>query len=149
MKSMKVRVIFVSIFALSMLGGIQTSFGMSNYELEQEVKALKEKIEATGLPGGLSFSGAVQVEAGFENGYGDEKTGDITLATVELGLESEVSEWVRANVVLLWEEDNTPQVEVDEATITLGNAERSPLYLTAGKFAVPFGSYGTTMISDP
>lgn len=125
------------------------SQGMSNYELEQEIKALKEKIEGTGVPGGLSFSGAVEVEAGFANGYGDVNTSDITLATVELGLEAEVCDWAAANVVLLWEEDDTEQVEVDEGTITLGNTEKSPFYLTAGKFVVPFGNYETNMISDP
>ena len=150
MKLIKVLVIFVSIFTLSMLIGIQTSFsqGKSNYELEQEIKALKEKIEA-GAPGRLSFSGAVEVEAGFENGYGDENTSDITLATVEVGLEAKVCDWAVANVVLLWQEDDTPQVEVDEGTITLGNTEKTPIYLAAGKFVVPFGSYETNMISDP
>jgi len=150
MKLIKV-IIIVNIFTLSILTGIQTSFGqgMSNYDLEQEVKELREKIESSGLLEGVSFSGAVEVEAGFENGYEDENTSDITLATVELGLEAKISEWARANVVLLWEEDDTEQVEVDEGTITLGNAERSPLYLTAGKFVVPFGAYETNMISDP
>jgi hypothetical protein len=124
------------------------SQSMSSYELEQEIKALKEKVEA-GVPGGLSFSGAVVVEACFENGYGDENTSDITLATVEFGLEAGVSEWAVATVVFVWEEDDTEQVEVDEGTITLGNTEKTPFYLTAGKFVVPFGNYETNMISDP
>jgi len=150
MKSIKVLVV-VSIFSLSTLAGIQASFGqgMSNYELEQEVKELKEKIKSSGLLEGVSFSGVLEVEAGFENGYGDVNTSDITLATVELGLEAEVCDWAVANLVLLWEEDDTEQVEVDEGSITFGNAEKSPLYLTAGKFVVPFGTYETTMISDP
>ena len=129
----------------------QPSFsqGMSNYELEQEIKVLKEKIEDNGVLGSLSFSGAIAVEAGFENGYGDENTSDITLATVELGVEAKVCDWAVANAVFLWEEDDTPQVEVDEGTITLGNTEKTPFYLTAGKFVVPFGTYETNMISDP
>jgi hypothetical protein len=151
MKPVKVLLVFVSIFTLSMSVGTRPSFGhpMSNYELEQEVKALKEKIEGTGVPAGLSFAGGIEAEAGTENGYGDENTSDITLATVWLGLGAKVCEWAVANVVLLWEEDDTGQVEVDEGIITLGNLERSPFYLTAGKFAVPFGTYETTMISDP
>jgi hypothetical protein len=110
MKLMKTLVIFVTIFTISSAVGISACFGqgMSNYELEQEVTTLKEKIQSADLLGGLSFSGAVEVEAGFENGYGDEKTSDITLATVELGLEAKLSEWARATVVLLWEEDDTP-----------------------------------------
>ncbi|MBW1932765.1 MAG: hypothetical protein JRI56_07070, partial [Deltaproteobacteria bacterium] len=40
-------VIFVIIFSLSMLIGTQAAFsqGMSNYELEQEIKSLKAKVE--------------------------------------------------------------------------------------------------------
>jgi len=128
MKVITVLVIVVSIFTLSTTIGIQTSFGqsISNYELDKEVKASKERIGGSGIPDGLSFSGAVEVEYGFENGYGDEKTSDITLATVELGVEARISDWAVTDVVLLWEEDDTPQVEVDKGTITLGNTERSP-----------------------
>jgi len=122
------------------------SQGMSNYELEQEINALKERIQGAGA---LSFSGAVEVEVSFENGYEGENTSDITLATVEFGIEAEVCEWAGANVVFLWEEDDTGHMEVDEGTITVGMEEKSPLYLTGGKFAVPFGSYETNMISDP
>jgi len=141
--------LFSVILLAVLIPQLSSSQPMSNYELEQEVKILKEKIEGTGIPGGLSFSGALEIEGSIENGYGDEKTSDITLATVELGVEAEVCDWAVGNVVLLWEEDDTEQVEVDEGTITLGSPERSPFYLTVGKFAVPFGNYETNMISDP
>lgn len=151
MKSIKVLVIFVSIFAISGLIEIPASFGqgMSNYELEQEVKELKEKVEGTGILGTLSLSGAIELEAGFENGYGGERASDMTLTTVELGAEAAISKWVSAGIILLWEEDDTEQVEIDEGTVTLGNVERFPVYATAGKLVVPFGTYETTMISDP
>ena len=40
-------------------------------------------------------------------------------------------------------------IVVDGAVITLGNTEKNPVYLAAGKMAVPFGNYETQMISDP
>jgi len=34
-------------------------------------------------------------------------------------------------------------------TITLGNMEMFPVYLTAGKMYVPFGNFESNMIQDP
>jgi len=49
---------------------LASSQSITNYELEQEINALKEKVEGTGVFGGLSFSGAFEVETGIEHGYG-------------------------------------------------------------------------------
>jgi hypothetical protein len=143
MKSIKRGMaLFAAVICVAMLIGSHTAFGqeMSNYELTEKIKALSDR---------LTISGAVEVEVGFENGYENESTSDITLSTVELGLEAKVCDWAVANVVLLWEEDDTEQVEVDEGTITLGNIDKYPFYLTVGKFVLPFGNYETNMISDP
>jgi hypothetical protein len=143
MKLMKrVMVLFAAVLCVTMLIGAHAAFSqeMSNYELTEKIKALNDR---------LTISGAVEVEVGFENGYENESTSDIALATVELGLEAQVCDWAVANVVFIWEEDDTEQVEVDEGTITLGNIDKYPFYLTVGKFVVPFGNYETNMISDP
>ncbi|OQY14756.1 MAG: hypothetical protein B6I32_08810, partial [Desulfobacterium sp. 4572_20] len=49
MKVIKIGIVLVSVFCITMLIGRQAAFSqeMSNYELEQEIKALKEKIEGT------------------------------------------------------------------------------------------------------
>jgi len=95
----------------------------------------------------LSWSGAVEVEAGFAD-QEDEPSSDLVAATVELGLDAQVNDWTSVQVLLLHEEDDTP-LEVDEASITLGNSDRSPLYLRAGQFYLPFGRFESHMISDP
>ncbi|MFO7606647.1 MAG: LbtU family siderophore porin [Desulfurivibrionaceae bacterium] len=94
----------------------------------------------------LTIGGVVEVEAGV---YDDDTftESDIAVATVELGIEAEVSDFSSAHVLLLYEDDD--DLQVDEAFITLGNLERNPFYLTAGKLYVPFGNYESQMVSDP
>ena len=106
----------------------------------------------------VELSALVEVEAsawGNDNGgyfgHRDEADGsDVTLATVEVGLDSQLTEWSSAHVLLLYEEgEENDHIIVDEATITIGNTEKYPIYMTAGKMYVPFGSFETFMISDP
>ena len=98
----------------------------------------------------VTISGVVEVEAGFndgEEGNEDFESSDIALATVELGVDAEISEFSSAHVLFLSEDGGG--VEVDEASITIGNTEKNPLYMTAGKMYVPFGNFETQMVSDP
>ncbi len=157
----KSLVLLISIFCVVMLSGVQTAFcEMSNYELEQEVKVLKEQLkERKGIldkfdafekwSERLSFSGLIEVEAFTRDGYNGEDESDITLATVELGLDAQIADWVSGQIVLLWEEDDTEPMDVDVGTITLGNMKMFPIYLTAGKMYVPFGNFESNMIQDP
>jgi hypothetical protein len=122
----------------------------------EELKAAKAEISTEAgeahflgtLSDKVSFSGLVEVEAGFEKGYENEDTSDIVLATVELGIEAELCDWATANVVLLWEEDDTEPVDIDVGSITLAS-EDSPFFLTAGRIYIPFGNFETHMVSDP
>ena len=103
----------------------------------------------------VELSGVVEVEANSwsvdDNGfYEDDDGSDVTLATVEIGLDAQISEWSSAHILLLYEEgEEDDHVIIDEGTITLGNMDKFPLYLSAGKMYVPFGSFETNMISDP
>lgn len=94
----------------------------------------------------VTISGVVEVEAGV---YDDDMVteSDIALATVELGIDAEVSEFSSAHVLFLYEDGE--DVVVDEASITVGNTEKNPLYMTAGRMYVPFGNYESQMVSDP
>ena len=161
MNFFKKNVIFMMMFVFPFVLIPQTAFSeMSNYELEQEVKALKEQLkEREGIldkfdafekwSERLSFSGVIEVEAFTMDGYNGEDESDITLATIELGLDVEIADWVSGQIVLLWEEDDTEPMDVDVGTITLGNMEMFPIYLTAGKMYVPFGNFESNMIQDP
>jgi hypothetical protein len=153
----KGMVIFASIFALSILIGAQPALseGMSNYELEQEIKALKEKIESAGVPGGLSFSGAIELDYSYadDSDTGDntinDSTSDLDIGTVELGIEAAFHEYVTGNFILKGENlDSDSNTFWDEATITI-QKEEFPFYFVGGKRGQAFGVFESHLINDP
>lgn len=158
----KALVIFVTIFSLSMLTETQPAFsqGMSNYELEQEIKALKEKIEGRGIlekiSDKLTFSGAIELDYSYadDSKVGDntvnDSTSDLDIGTVELGLEVAFHEYVTGNFILKGEnlDSDNDRVFWDEATITI-QKEGFPLYFVGGKRGQPFGAFESHLINDP
>ena len=132
------------------------SQGMSNYELEQEIKALKEKIEGTGVPGGLSFSGAIELDYSYsdDSDIGDntvnDSTSDLDIGTVELGLEVAFHEYVTGNFLLKGEalDSDNDRVFWDEVTISI-QKEGLPFYFVGGKRGQPFGMFESHLINDP
>jgi hypothetical protein len=106
-------------------------------------KSLLQKINERVTLGGL-----VEVEATASEDYEGANESDISLATVELGLDAEITDWVNGHILLLYEEYGSP-LDVDEGFIMLGNLEQFPLYFAAGKMYVPFGAFETNLISDP
>ena len=196
--------IFLTFFIGSlMFPGICISEEMSNHELMQELKVLKEQIrileeklehrekmstqeisketpaglEGQGLPervrrieekmeqkqegvlakwaDKITLSGVIEAEAYYEDydyddpTEDDEDSSDITLATVELGVDVDIIKHVKGHVLFLWEEDDTEPVDVDEGFITLDGEDVVPLYLNVGKLYVPFGNFESHFISDP
>jgi hypothetical protein len=100
--------------------------------------------------GEIELSGAVEVEANFTSDAEftpGADSSDIALATVELGIDVEISDRVSGHVLLLWEEDDTDPIAMDEGTITLQLTDG--LSLTGGKMYVPFGNFETNLVSDP
>lgn len=126
-------------------------------ELQQKVDSQAEQQNNIGEVGLLQaindhveLSALLEVEASKSEAYDNEDAGDISLATVEIGLDARISEWSSAHVLLLYEEgEEDEHVVMDEGFITLGNTEQLPVYLTAGKMYVPFGSFQSNMVSDP
>ncbi len=116
----------------------------SLYHTPQEQRSL-DGIE---LMPGVTMGVLVEVEAGYEK-QGDDASSDIALATFELGIDAELAEGVNGHVLLLWEEDDTEPLDLDEAFITLGNTESMPVYVSAGKMYVPFGALHSSFVSDP
>jgi hypothetical protein len=114
--------------------------------LEVEKGALTEEVKAASP---ISFSGLVEVEAVSGKDHEGTESSDVALATVELVAEAHINEWTHAQLVYLFEEDDTEPGEIDQGILTLGNAELSPMYLSAGRMYVPFGNFETGMVSDP
>ncbi|MBW2576217.1 MAG: LbtU family siderophore porin [Deltaproteobacteria bacterium] len=103
----------------------------------------------------ITLSGLIEAEACYENydydnpATDDDDSSDITLATVELGVDVDIIKHVKGHVLFLWEEDDTEPVDVDEGFITLDGEDVVPLYLNVGKLYVPFGNFESHFISDP
>ncbi len=132
---------------------------LSNVELGERITRLEEKLKGGGGEGfpdwlnRISLSGVIEVEAGFEHlefddsDADDEDSSDLTLATAELGIDAEISDYVSGFMLFLYEDGE--DLAVDEVFLTLSGGDHLPLYLKAGEFYVPFGSFETNMISDP
>lgn len=101
-----------------------------------------DRLEKSNLPDRIKLEGLVEVEGGV---YGKES--DISLATVALGFDAQVSEYGSARVVFLYEDGE--DFLVDEAAITITNRDKNSLYVTGGRMYVPFGNFTTSMVSDP
>lgn len=96
----------------------------------------------------INIHGAIEVEAGYVSDYDNNKESDIDLTSVELGIDVELNDWLSGFFLMKWEDDEG-RVFVDEGGIVLGNVENYGASLTVGKLYVPFGVYGTNLISDP
>jgi hypothetical protein len=130
---------------------------VSNYELSERVKKLEENIKKGILPEGwdkrINFSGVIEVEGSFEKkdfaapGQENEESSDVSLATVEFGLDADIVKQVKGHVLFLYEDGE--DVTVDEGFITLSGTETFPAYLVAGKQYIPFGYFDSHFITDP
>lgn len=96
---------------------------------------------------GLSFSGLIEVEGSYLD-IDDESSTDLILATFELGLEAQVTDWLSAHATLLYEEEGDDELLVDEAYIRM-KKEEMPFFVEAGRMTQAFGHFATGMVSDP
>lgn len=136
--------------------------------LEQRIQYLEQRVQSQdevirdkdrhlealmgGEPGGdwfrnVEIGGLIEVEVGYSDPYEGDSTSDVTVATVELGIAAQVTDWVAGEITLLYEQDET-DLEVDVATITIAPPE-GPWFVNAGQFYVPFGVFETNLVSDP
>ena len=137
-------ILFAAVFVLGLL-----MVTVSAQATEVEVP----KIQLSGL---IEVGGA-WIDYDHDNpALADEDASDLSLTTVELTAEAELNEWVNVVAVLLYEDatsfegdNDETDVTMDVGTVTIGNTEEYPLYLTAGVMYVPFGALLTHFPDDP
>jgi hypothetical protein len=119
---------------------------------DAEIAALNETAGPDSWLAGTTISGVVEASMARKDVSGGEDTESFTLDTVELGIESQLTDFASASVTLLYEDDensNTSNLDVDAATITLMPAFMGPFAFTIGKDGVPLTSGETMGASDP
>jgi len=120
---------------------------------QQKIDTLEKRVDALAAqspPDPLhSLSGLIEIEAGWAEDYDGQSDSDLTLSTVELGLEAELSESLSARLLLLYEEGEESELEVDEAVVSLALPGWGGTYMDLGRQYVPFGRYDTALVSDP
>lgn len=106
----------------------------------------------------IQFSGLIEVggvwqDIDYEGAAPEEEdVTDLCLTTVELTAEAEINELVNVAATFLYEDPTFGEethVEMDMATVTIGNTGEYPHYLIAGKMYVPFGALLTHFPDDP
>ncbi len=97
----------------------------------------------------VNFFGLIESEFVAGVDFEDNSSNDFNVATVELGLDAQMSEWAIGHILVKYEGPGEDQLFIDEATIQLGDYENFPFLFTAGKFYIPFGKFETHMIQDP
>ena len=96
----------------------------------------------------VTVRGAIEVEVRWNEDFAGVSESDIALATAELGFEAKMTDWVVGSLALEWLDDEE-KIDIDEAFVTLGNTDKFPLTLQAGRYVVPFGAFASNTISDP
>ncbi len=120
--------------------------------LEQEQAQPEEPFALKALGKHLKFSGLLELEATYNKMEGGEESSDLVLATAQLSTEVNLNDHIGGHLILLWEEDETEPIDVDEAVIILSCPKtifgQTPTFV-GGKMYVPFGTFNSFMVTDP
>ena len=109
----------------------------------------------------VSFGGAVEMLAGRSRDYSGAKQSTLQLNTAEFEFDIQASPWALAKMKIGYAdgtnvlfpntrgfESGVDRFTLDTASITLGDLQRFPLYLRAGRLTLGFGSSSGTHRSD-
>jgi hypothetical protein len=132
--------------------------------LEREIEALKNAYiegapqrvkrianrdkEETHWSDRIEVGALIEIEASYVDPYEGGSESDIVVATFAPYITSKVNDWIGVEASLLYEEDET-DLEVDIATVSIANPDKTPVYSIIGQTYMPFGNYDTNMVSDP
>ncbi|MCK4728491.1 MAG: LbtU family siderophore porin [Desulfobacterales bacterium] len=157
---------FAAIFVLGLFMVTANAQAIDREALKAEIKKeIKEEMKAeggllSGIQDRIKFSGLIEVggvwqEIDYESNTPEpekEDDSDLCLTTLELTVEAEINKWVNVAATLLYEDPTFGEetsVDLDVATVTIGNTEEFPLYVSVGAMYVPFGALLTHFPDDP
>lgn len=129
-----------------------TGLALAESDQIEEIKSRVEKLENQKPTFGMfSLSGLMEIEYSYYKSKGGNtktKENDFNLTNVEILLEVQPHDYLYSFVNFQYENDDE-NVKVDEGGVLIGNTNKFPLYLKAGKFVVSFGKYDSTFVTDP
>ncbi len=91
----------------------------------------------------VTLGGALEVLGSRSSSFQGTTTDKFELNTAELDLEVQVSDWVLGNLTLEFLDstsDSAERISLDTAFLTLGDTQRFPIYVKAGRVTLPFGT---------
>lgn len=91
------------------------------------------------------IEGAVEFAAGVSRDEAGENSNDLSLATVELSINTDINKNVSSHILFTYDEEDSG-FYVDEATINL--KIKDSYTIIAGQLYLPFGNFESNMISD-
>lgn len=137
--------------------------------LLQRRQSLDRDLEDLGISSAYGpyaiMSGAIEGQAAYVDPYNEDMNGtasSVNLSRAELDTFAAVSPWAQGFMSFSYDNSNfLPDVQgsgdainnsrlyLQRGFMTIGNLDRSPLYLTVGQMYVPFGDYANYMLSNP
>lgn len=109
----------------------------------------------------VALGGTLEVASAWTRDFDGSSAGDIVLNTAELDLEIVLNDWVLGGMVLEYDdgkdvsfistsgfEESVERFNLDTAFIQLGNPQRFPPYLIAGRIVLPFGISTGNPVAD-
>lgn len=101
----------------------------------------------------VTLGGAIEVLGGRSSDFSGTKKDSITLNTAELDLEIRLNDWVVGSMMLTYNDGTNvlfpttsgrnagvDRLTIDRASVTIGDVQRFPLFLKAGRDTLTFGT---------
>ncbi|OSM01366.1 LbtU family siderophore porin [Magnetofaba australis] len=140
---------------------LQQKLGAASEEVKAVAKAQADSSAKSGAAAPewtqrISLSGKMEVDAVTSNDLNNDwnattgdSSSDIVVSTVEVDVAAQMNSWASAHTTLKYEEDaDGSRIQFDAGSITIGNTERYPVWLTAGKETLPFGAFPSAAFAD-
>lgn len=140
-----------TLLAIAVSGVSFTALADAEFERKVEERLAKLEQQKSAGSGSLLgdkvvFAGLVEVAGSLGKDFNDDSYSDLVVKTVELGISAAINDKVEADIILLYEEDET-ELDVDVATLSFDKLV-GPVDLLLGKQYLPFGRFETALVND-
>ena len=98
----------------------------------------------------VNMTGLMQIDVAHVSPEHGDDTSDVTAHKLELGLEAQINDWVRGDILIKHEEstDNDGELKVENVRLTVADPD-GPWFVEAGQYVLPFGVFSSYMLTDP